>query len=170
MKGLLKLCAVVGFLALGLGASFCARQPAGECPDNGACGQGPPTTAVERTNPSASGEGTLLSSNKIEECPAGAQCAPKNKRPVPDVLGVPVDRACRTLGRSAYSGGIFAIEDGDGVGAGRVVAQDPKPGAKYFLGGMVHLIVSEPFAIGGLSRNSNCVDRTDLGIEKFPVD
>ncbi len=59
MKGLLTLCAVVvSFLALGLGASFYARQPVGECPDHdGACGQGPSTT-VERTNPSATVEKT----------------------------------------------------------------------------------------------------------------
>lgn len=171
MKGLLALCAVVlGFAALGLGASCYARQAADGCPDDGVCGRGPPTTAPG-ASPAASGEETLLSGGgEMEECPLEAQCAPKNDRPVPDVLGVPVERACRTLGRSAYSGGIFAVESSDGLGAGRVVAQDPAPGAKYTLGGMVHLVVSEPFAVAQLPRNSNCVDRTDLGMEQFPVD
>ena len=50
------------------------------------------------------------------------------------------------------------------------VAQDPKPGARYFLGGMAHLIVFEPFAVEELPPNRNCVDRTDMGMEQFGVD
>ena len=175
MKGLLTLCAVVvGFAALGLSASCYARPTADECPDNGVCAKEPPTTALG-TSPAASGEETLLSTllsdgGEMEECPPEAQCAPKNDRPVPDVLGVPVERACRTLDRSAYSGGIVAVESSDGLGAGRVVAQDPKPGAGYFEGALVHLVVSGPFAVEELPRDSNCVDQTDLGIEQFPVD
>lgn len=34
---------------------------------------------------------------------------------------------------------------------------------------MVHLVVSGPFAVEGLPRDSNCVDRTDMGMEQFPV-
>ena len=56
------------------------------------------------------------------------------------------------------------------VAPGRVVAQDAMFGVKWGLSGMVHLIVSGPFAVEQLPRNSNCVDRTELGIEHFPVD
>ena len=131
------------------------------------CGQGaavPPSGSSDRTlvedTPSAA-EGT----------PPNAVGAPENERAVPAVVGMPVKEACQTLGRGDYSGGVFAIrKSARGAGAGSVVAQDPKPGAEYFLGGMVHLIVSEPFAVEDLPRNSNCVDRTDMGMEQFGVD
>ena len=110
MKGLLTLCAVIlGFASLGLGAGSYARQTAQECPDHdGARGRGPPTTAQEASH-AASGEGTLLSDGgRMEECGSPpkdggssepqAQCAPpSNPTPVPDVVGMRVEEACRSL-------------------------------------------------------------------------
>ncbi len=130
------------------------------------CGQGaagPPSGSSDRTLV----EGTP---SAAEGSPPNAVGAPENDRAVLAVVGMPVEEACLTLGRGNYSGGIFAIKSARGAGVGSVVAQDPKPGARYFLGGMVHLIVSEPFAVEDLPRNSNCVDRTDMGIEQFGVD
>lgn len=130
------------------------------------CGQGaagPPFGPSDRT----SVEGTP---SAAEGSPPNAVGAPENERAVPAVVGTPVGEACQILGRGGYSGGIFAIKSTGGAAAGRVVAQDPKPGARYFLGGMVHLIVSEPFAVEELPSNSYCVDRIDLGMEQFPVD
>lgn len=68
------------------------------------------------------------------------------------------------------SHGIFAVERGGEAEAGRIAAQDPKPGAGYFEWAMVHLVVSGPFSVEELPRDSNCVDRTDMGMEQFPVD
>ena len=119
----------------------------------------------DRTSLAGSGERTIVGGTGFSDV-----LAPSNDKPVPDVVGMGVEAACRTLGRSDYAGGIFVVKRSDEVGPGRVVAQDPKPGAKYGLGGSVHLIASEPFAVEKLPRNSNCVDRTDLGMEQFPVD
>ena len=130
------------------------------------CGQrvaDPPSGPSDRTLV----EGTP---SAAEGSPPNAVVAPENERAVPAVVGMPVEEACLILWRGNYSGGIFAIKSARGAGAGSVVAQDPKPGAEYFLGGMVHLIVSEPFVVEDLPRNSNCVDRTDMGMEQFGVD
>ena len=157
MKGLLTLCVVVlGFAALGLGAGCYARQTAEECPDHdGACGRGPPTTAQE-ASPAASGEGTLLSDvGEMEECgsPPGdggssepqAQCAPpSNPTPVPDVVGMGVEEACRTLLREEFLAYVYGKRDVEGVRPGRVAAQKPAAG-KVLQPQGVFLFVSKPF-------------------------
>ena len=133
----------------------------------GPAGRATTSSSLQTEMTAFSGAGTAVVE---EECPPDAACAPANDRPVPDVVGMRVGEACRALGRSAYSGGVFAVERAGEAEAGRIAAQDPKPGAGYFEGGMVHLVVSGPFAVEGLSRDSNCVDRTDMGMEQFPVD
>jgi hypothetical protein len=145
---------IAAVTVLGIALAGCGRGTAG--PPSGPSDR--TLVEVTQTQPAA------------EECPPDAACAPENDRTVPAVVGVPVEDACRVLGRRGYSGGIFAVRGNGGEGAGRMVAQAPKPAAEYFLGGMVHLIVSGPFAVGELSPDSYCVDRTDLGMKQFPVD
>ena len=131
-------------------------------PEGRTTGSPPPPTEMT----AFSGAGTAAE----EGCPPNAQCAATNDRPVPDVVGMRVADACRVLGRRVYSGGVFAVERVGEAEAGRIAAQDPKPGTGYFEGAMVHLVVSGPFAVEGLPRGSNCADRTDMGLEQFPVD
>lgn len=147
---------VTALAGCGQGETGVSAGPAGRA-------TGSPPSPTEMTAFSGAGTGE-------EECSPNAQCAAANDRPVPNVVGMQVEDACRALGRSAYSGGVFAVERGGGAEAGRIAAQDPKPGARYFEGAMVHLVVSGPFAVEELPRNSNCVDRTDMGMEQFPVD
>jgi hypothetical protein len=147
---------VTALAGCGQGETGVSAGPAGRA-------TGSPQSPTEMTAFSGAGTGE-------EECSPNAQCAAANDRPVPDVVGMRVGDACRALARSAYSGGVFAVERGGDAEAGRVAAQDPKPGEGYFEGAMVHLIVSGPFAVEGLPRDSNCVDRTDMGTEQFPVD
>ena len=143
---------IAAIAAVGIALAGCGPEEAG--PPSGPSDR----TSVEGTPSAAGGP------------PSNAVGAPENGRAVPAVVGKPVGEACQILGRGGYSGGIFAVKSASGAGAGRVVAQDPKPGAEYFLGGMVHLIVSGSFAVEELPRNSYCVDRTDLGMKRFGVD
>ncbi len=166
MRGLLTLCAVVlGFVALVLGASCYPRQPAGECPDNEACDRGASATA-ERTITSASREETLLSdSGEMEDCgsPPGdegpsepqAQCAPpSNPTPVPDVVGMGVEEACRTLLRKEFLAYVYGKRAVEGVRPGRVVVQKPTAD-KVLQPQGVFLFVSKPFP-DTLPDNTHC--------------
>lgn len=106
--------AIVGTVLAGCGQgeTGVSAGPAGR-----ATSSSPSTTEMTAFSGAGTGE---------EGCSPNAQCAPANDRPVPDVAGMRVGEACRALGRSAYSGGVFAVERGAGR-AGRIVAQDPKP-------------------------------------------
>lgn len=84
--------------------------------------------------------------------------APPSDRPVPDVVGMKAETACRALLRSGYAGGIFGEAGAADVGPGRVVEQDPKPGYEGGEGQLVHLVVSAPFR-DVLARGSHCVER-----------
>ena len=96
--------------------------------------------------------------------------AASNDRRVPGVVGRKASKACQILRRDGYGGGVFAVRGNDGLGRGRIVAQDPPSGSKGSEGQLVHLIVSAPFDPERFPRDSNCVDRTDLGLEQFPTD
>ena len=166
----MTLCAVIlGFASLGLGAGSYARQTAQECPDHdGACGRGPPTTAQEASH-AASGEGTLLSDcSRMEECGSPpkdggssepqAQCAPpSNPTPVPDVVGMRVEEACRTLFRKEFLAYVHGRRDVEGARPGRVVAQKPAAGKTIQPQG-TFLFVAKPFP-GVLPRNTHCAQR-----------
>lgn len=92
----------------------------------------------------------------VEETRSSGVLAPPNDKPVPDVVGMKAENACRALSRSGYSGGIFG--EAPGAVPGHVVKQAPKPGYMGGEGQLVHLTVSGPFR-DALARGSACVDR-----------
>ena len=110
---------VTALAGCGQGETVVSAGPAGRATSS-------PPSPTEMT--AFSGAGTAVE----EGCSPNAQCAAANDRPVPDVVGMRVEDACRALGRSEYSGGVFAVERGGVAQAGRIAAQDPKPGAGYF--------------------------------------
>ena len=56
--------------------------------------------------------------------------AASNDRRVPGVVGRKASKACQILRRDGYGGGVFAVRGNDGLGRGRIVAQDPPSGSK----------------------------------------
>jgi RTX calcium-binding nonapeptide repeat (4 copies) len=85
---------------------------------------------------------------KVEECPPNALCAPPNEHRVPDVVGMTVPEAYRTLSRSGYGCAIWAERSGQQAGPRRVAAQKEKPGSKGFAAQLIHLTVSKPYPEG----------------------
>jgi beta-lactam-binding protein with PASTA domain len=74
-----------------------------------------------------------------------------NPDPVPDVIGMPLDLACKTLRDSSYWGRIQKVERGDP--RDRVVLdQDPPPGdrSSAFVGLNVRLTVTGPVDLSEL--------------------
>jgi hypothetical protein len=117
------------------------------------CGQqagSPPPGSTQRAATSGSTEQTLASGTvQEEECPPNALCAPPNEHPVPDVVGMKVPQASRTLSRSGYGCAIWAERKGEhAAGPRRVVAQKERPGSKGFEGNLIHLTVSKPYPEG----------------------
>jgi hypothetical protein len=94
-----------------------------------------------------------------EGCPDFGSCdAPTNDEPVPDVVGMKLEEACRTLDRSGY-GGVFAGGPvDDPAKLGRVVGQHPPPGSTDFEGRLVHLLVSRSSSDRPLQPPPGCVN------------
>lgn len=79
-----------------------------------------------------------------EECPDGGACVSKNYEPVPSVVGLGVEAACRELKRFQYSGTVFFSEDAGGAKTGRVAEQIPEAGARTGVDAPVYLGLPAP--------------------------
>lgn len=136
------------------------------------CGSG----AVESAEGSGDHPTSLDTAEAFETMPRGgcddigsddAACATltPNDRPVADVVGMRVLAACQRLVRGGYGGGGVVVGEvsSAGVGAGRVVSQDPRAGGKGFVEGPVELVVSAPYPAEALRGNHHCKDATQYG-------
>ena len=86
-----------------------------------------------------------------------------NERPVPNVVGAPVLKACRELRTRDYVGSVMGEVVNRKVTPGHVIYQEPRAGRKGFQGQPVELIVSEPYPAGKLGRDVDCYDLTEYG-------
>lgn len=120
--------AVLGLLLAGCGGD--AGGSSADAPRSGASPEsdGPATpSATERT--------------MITETSPEGLLAPPNDSRVPRVVGATLPEAIRELRASDYGCAITGEEDRKGSGVRRVLAQDPRPGAKGSEAQLVHLTV-----------------------------
>jgi PASTA domain len=82
----------------------------------------------------------------------------KNEEPVPNVVGKPIEAACRTLSRAGHAGEVSYVRSAEGVEPGRVLAQDIEPGTNKGASLLVYLTVSGPFSEKELSANTFCAN------------
>lgn len=90
----------------------------------------------------------------------GGSSAPPNPTPVPSVVGLSVNEAAPVLRNHDYTCGIFEITESEQP-PGRVLIQNPKPGAHGFLAMIVQLVVAAPFSMD--QAPETCVDRLEFG-------
>ena len=82
----------------------------------------------------------------------------KKRQPIPGVVGMEVERACRTIGETGHVAEVSAVrEAADVEQPGRVVAQDPKGGSKPGVEAVVSLTVSGPFSEKEVRPNTSCL-------------
>ncbi len=81
-----------------------------------------------------------------------------NDKPIPGVVGMKVERACRTIGETGHASEVSFIERVEGVEPGRVLAQDPGPDPNPGTSKLVYLTVSGPFSERRLSPNTSCAN------------
>jgi PASTA domain-containing protein len=91
--------------------------------------------------------------------PMPALAPVKNPNPIPDVVGMKVEMACRTLLRKEHLGYVWSKRHSDEFGTGRVVAQKPEPGFRPGVPHGVFLFVAKPFP-AVLPRDTSCAERT----------
>lgn len=82
----------------------------------------------------------------------------KNDEPVPDVVGMRIEAACRVLERNGHAGEVSFIERAESVEPRRVLAQDIEPGTNKGASMLVFLTVSGPFSERQLSPNTSCAN------------
>ncbi len=81
-----------------------------------------------------------------------------NDKPIPGVVGMKVERACRTIGETGHASEVSFIERVEDVEPGRVLAQDPGPDPNPGTAKLVYLTVSGPFSERRLSPNTSCAN------------
>jgi len=86
-----------------------------------------------------------------------------NEKPVPNVVGAPVLKACSTLRSKNYVGYVLGEVKDNRFEPGHVVSQKPRAGQKGFDRQPVELIVSEPYPADKLGRDRRCYDLTEYG-------
>ncbi len=127
------------------------------------CGQGAdevPSGSVDRTESTKLEDQTSASAEQTRTGkPMLVQAAEKNPNPIPNVVGMKVEMACRTLLRKEHLGYVWGKRHSDEFGAGHVVAQKPEPGFRPGVSHGVFLFVSKPFP-DVLPRNTSCAERT----------
>ncbi len=89
-----------------------------------------------------------------EGCGPGGSCAAEFPQ---DVVGRDLEEACEVLDRSQDLGVVLPARPGSGAAPGRVLEQDPEPGARGQEHGRVYLVVPEPFSQKALSPDGPCV-------------
>jgi hypothetical protein len=82
----------------------------------------------------------------------------KNDDPVPGVVGMPIEAACRALSRAGHAGEISYVRRARGVEPGRVAAQEIEPGTNKGASMLVFLTVSGPFSEKDLSPGTSCAN------------
>jgi len=89
-----------------------------------------------------------------EGCGPGGACAAEFPQ---DVVGRDLGEACEVLQRSRDLGVVSAADPGSGAAPGRVLEQDPEPGARGQEHGRVRLVVAGPLPREALSPDGPCV-------------
>ncbi len=159
---------VVASTGCGLAADGPAEAPSeGTKPTGPAQQPRPGASAGASESPPANDEPTS-SDGVCDDVGSGSDaCATltRNDRPAPNVVGMRVLAACERLVRGGYRGGGVVVGEvgSEGIGPGRVVSQDPRPGGKGFVEGPVELVVSAPYPAQELRRNPDCGDATQYG-------
>ena len=95
----------------------------------------------------------------LAQASAEGQLAAANGARVPRVVGMALSGAVSELRRSDYGCAVTGEEGRGGSGPRRVVAQDPRAGARGFEGQLVHLSVSRPFPDAEGAVPPGCVDQ-----------
>ncbi len=120
-------------------------------------GEAPPGSA-DRT-PSTPAEGSTSASGGADTGePKLSGLGAKNEEPVPDVVGMPIEAACRALERVGHAGEVSYIRRAKDVEPGQVLAQDIEPGTNKGASMLVFLTVSGPFSERELSPNTSCAN------------
>ena len=88
----------------------------------------------------------------------GGPYASDNDEPIPGVVGMEVERACRTIGETGHASEVSFTERVESVEPGRVLAQDPGPDPNPGTAKLVYLTVSGPFSERRLSANTSCAN------------
>ena len=91
-----------------------------------------------------------------EECGGNGACALRNDKPVPDVVGMHLRKACPALDRNGYKGGVKRIVEGQAK-AGTVLELGVKPGKRTFEGAIIMMDVAAPVRLRSLPQG--CVSR-----------
>jgi beta-lactam-binding protein with PASTA domain len=120
----------------------CSPDEASEPPSDG------------RPGASGSAERTMLT-----QASAQGQLAEANGSRVPRLVGMRLSGAISELRRADYGCAVSREEGRGGSGPRRVVAQDPRAGARGFEGQLVQLTVSRPFPDEEGAVPPRCVDQ-----------
>ena len=134
-------------------SSFGCGQDAGEAPSGSTDHRTVRTGSEERTSSSGPGERTVGMSGFVNPAPK------KNPNPIPNVVGMRVETACRILLQKQFLAYIWGKKHSDEFGPGRVVAQKPEAGIKPGVPHGVFLYVSKPFP-DVLPQDTHCAERT----------
>jgi hypothetical protein len=119
-------------------------------------GEGSPGSADRTAGAHAAQTSAMGGADKSGPKPLGIGA--KNEEPVPDVVGKPIEAACRTLSRAGHAGEVSYVRRAEGVEPGRVLAQDIEPGTNKGASLLVYLTVSGPFSEKELSANTFCAN------------
>jgi hypothetical protein len=120
-------------------------------------GEGSPGSA-DRTASTHADAQTSASGGADKGDPKPLGIGAKNEEPVPNVVGKPIEAACRALARAGHAGEVSYIRRAEGVEPGRVLAQDIEPGTNKGASMLVYLTVSGPFSEKELSANTFCAN------------
>lgn len=90
---------------------------------------------------------------------AEAGSAPRNQRPVPDIVGMTLNKACQEMLDKGYQGGIAEVERGPDAAPARVTHVRTRPGTHGRKGQVIMMDVVGDVSLEELP--SGCVDRTD---------
>lgn len=125
------------------------------------CGQGSgevPPASADRTAGADAQSQTSAPEGTDKGGPKPLGLKAKNEEPVPDVVGMPVETACRALGRAGHVGEVSYVRRTEGVEPGLVLAQDIEAGTNKGASMLVFLTVSGPFSEEELSPNTSCAN------------
>jgi hypothetical protein len=139
---MVRLGIIVALSALGSLLIGCSPDETSEPPSGG------------RPGASGSAERTMLT-----HASAQGQLAETNGSRVPRLVGMRLSGAISELRRGDYGCAVSREEGRGGSGPRRVVAQDPRAGARGFEGQLVHLTVSRLFPKAENAVPPPCIDQ-----------
>lgn len=103
------------------------------------------------------GCGLVLPSSGEDDCSEDAACAPRAEQPIPDVVGLNLEDACKEMSQAGYVGGVERIYERADERAETVLHQASEPGSFGALGQVIMLEVAGPVSPDDLPRG--CVIR-----------